>query len=215
MAEELGKIEKPSVESFTSSRKVVVVPLVYSGKDAPEDFQEIFSRCWQQINDTVSNLEAKLGSISKIYHEMIFTAGNEGLEVLEQLNPHSHQFVQTKSEAGAQLQATEDAELAMEHMDWERCLMVAMGNTVRNKIIHFHTESTKKRYDNIQETITKTLGEGEIGLLFVREGHSIQFPREIEVFNVYPPALDEINRWLRDYAKRIASEPPENDTIKT
>ena len=36
--------------------------------------------------------------------------------------------------------------------------------------------------------------------MFIREGHQVQFPSDIQVFYVAPPALDEIKRWLRDRA---------------
>jgi hypothetical protein len=39
-----------------------------------------------------------------------------------------------------------------------------------------------------------------VALLFIREGHLVQFPRDIDVFSVAPPALDEIHRWARDRA---------------
>ena len=209
MAEELGKIEKPPVENFSGLRKLIVVPVVFSGKDAPADFMEIFTRCWDQIGEQIENLETKLGKIARVYHEMVFNDDEEGLKMLEQLNPESFKTVKVKSEGGAKLHTTEDAELAMENMDWERCLMVAMGQKVRSQVIKFHMESNSKRYQYIGQKIDETLKEGEIGLLFVREGHAIQFPQSIEVFNVYPPALDEINRWLRDFPKRASAQTNE------
>jgi hypothetical protein len=41
MSEELGKIEKPEVSSFKQNRKILQVPLVYSGKEAPADYVEL------------------------------------------------------------------------------------------------------------------------------------------------------------------------------
>jgi guanylate kinase len=32
----------------------------------------------------------------------------------------------------------------------------------------------------------------------MRESHQLQFPTDIQIIYVAPPALDEINRWLRD-----------------
>ncbi len=210
MAEELGKMEKPDVESFTGTRKLIVAPLIFSGKDAPEDFMEIFKRCWNQIHEQVENLETKLGKISRIYHEMIFNDGEEGLKILEQLNPESFKLVKNQCEAGAELQATEEVELAMENMDWERCLMVAMGQKARSKVIQFHQESSSARYQHISQRIDETLKGSEIGLLFIREGHPTQFPKEIDVFNVAPPSLDEFNRWLRNYSQKMSSQAPES-----
>ncbi len=210
MAEELGRIEKPSAEDFAGTRKLIIIPLVFSGKDAPEDFQEIYERCWEQIDQQVKNLELKLGEASRIYHEMIFNGGEEGMKIIEQLNPKSHQMVKARDETGAGLQPVEDPDLALEHMDWERCLMVAMGQNVRGKIAEFHRESSTKRYQHMARKIDETLGQNEVGLLFVREGHPIQFTSDMEVFNVYPPAMDELNRWMRDKAGSFMSESSES-----
>ena len=34
----------------------------------------------------------------------------------------------------------------------------------------------------------------------------VQFPVDIEVFSVAPPALDEIHRWLRDRSQAVPAE---------
>jgi hypothetical protein len=44
-------------------------------------------------------------------------------------------------------------------------------------------------------------------LLFIREGHLVQFPPDIDVFSVAPPALDEIHRWARDRAAKREKDP--------
>ncbi len=206
MSEDLGKMEKPPVESFTGSRKLFVVPLIFSGKDAPEGFIEIYHRCWKQIDEQLTSLETKLGNISRIYHEMVFFDGEEGMKILEQLNPGSHKIVKPIIDRGALLQAAEDADLALECMDWERCLMVAMGDKVRQQVAEFFTQSSLKRYDHFGKQIEETLVNDERGLVFARDGHRIQFPDSIEVFNVYPPAIDELNRWLRNYQQQAGKE---------
>ena len=64
----------------------------------------------------------------------------------------------------------------------------------------------KKRYDFIARRITETLKEGETGVLFIHEKHMLQFPPDIEVFSVSPPALDEIRRWQRDRQAQAETE---------
>ena len=46
---ELGKIEKPSVESFTGKRKLYCVPSVYPVKDAPDDYAGLVGRYWEEV----------------------------------------------------------------------------------------------------------------------------------------------------------------------
>jgi hypothetical protein len=52
-----------------------------------------------------------------------------------------------------------------------------------------------------------------MAILFIMEGHMIQFPQDIEVFSVAPPALDEIHRWMRDQSSLGKEEeaPDERD----
>ena len=39
----------------------------------------------------------------------------------------------------------------------------------------------------------------QTGLLLISERHQVQFPQDIEVFYVSPPALDEFHRWLQNW----------------
>ena len=76
------------------------------------------------------------------------------------------------------------------------------SETVAVKLPELFTESNKSRYQHIASQIDSTLGENEVGLLLVSERHQIQFPDDIEVFYVSPPALDEFRRWLQNWAAR-------------
>ena len=199
MAEELGKIEKPEVKKFENKRKLYLVPLLYSWEDAPAEYIEKYTLYWQQVGEHISSLESKIGEVRRIYHESITIAGEEGLKVLEKLSPSSCQISRDKCQSGAQVEAVEDTELAEESMDWERHLLMGfISRKVAQVISDFFTEAMKKRYEHIAKIIDETLKEDEAALLFIREGHRVQFPSDIEVFSVAPPALDDIHRWLRD-----------------
>ncbi len=70
-------------------------------------------------------------------------------------------------------------------------------NTViysKPKHSEFYVEASRKRYEHIARRIDEALKANEVGMLFIREGHRVQFPQDIEVFSVAPPALDEIRR---------------------
>lgn len=207
MPEELGKIERPPVEQFAGARKLIVVPLIFCGKDAPPDFVEIYNRCWAEIAHQLDRLESRLGKITRIYHEMVHAGGAEGMTLAGQLNPDSHNLIQSRSPDGSQLQAFEDIELATETMDWERCLMVTIGEKARSKVLELHAEASSNRYAHLARRIDETLAPGEMGVLFIREGHRVQFPKDVEVLTVYPPAMDEVHRWLRDYNARSRQVP--------
>ena len=204
MAEQLGKIEKPEAKDFTSKRKLYLIPLIFSGKEAPPEYVEKFNLYWEQVGEHVTNLEAKIGKVSHIYHESIVLAGEDGLKAIEKLSPSSCHVAREKCQSGAMFEATEDKELADESLDWERFLLMGfISQKVAEMVSQFYVEALKKRYEHVARRIDETLKADEAGMLFIREGHMVQFPQDIEVFSVAPPALDEIHRWQRE---RLATE---------
>lgn len=207
MSEELGKIEKPAAEGFKKGRKLFFVPLIYAGKESPADYVEKLEKYWIQVEEQISDLELKLGRASRLYHELIPSGGEEGLKALKGLNEKSYQIATGKVEKGAQLEATEDADLLTEFMDWSRCLSIGLQNKkVVAKVYEAYTEANKKRNEFIPKHIDETLKPDEIGILFLREGHQIQFPSGVEIFYIAPPMLNEINRWLRDRESQLFKE---------
>lgn len=208
MSEDLGRIEKPTVESFGNERKLFVVPLLFTYSDAPAEFTGKISIYWDEAREHIARLEEKVGQVNRIYHEAVFIGGEKGLEILEKLSPASCRITRDKCQAGAQLEVTDDPELAEESMDWERCLMIGfISEKVARMITGFYMEATRKRYEHMASVIDSTLQPGEKAVLFIREGHSMQFPADTQVFSVSPPALDLIHRWLRD---RTGEEKPES-----
>ena len=207
MSQELGKIEKPQAEEFKKGRKLYFVPLIYCEKEPQAEYLEKFNNYWNQVENQVSSLELKLGRIDRIYHELISVGGEDGAEVIKDLNDRSYQIVENRLGKGTQLEATEEAELLTEFMDWSRCLVIGLQNQqVFTTVYEYYTEASKKRNEHIAKKIDETLKADEVGILFMREGHQIQFPSDIKVFYVVPPALDEIKRWLRDQGAKTPKE---------
>ena len=207
MSQDLGKIEKPEVSSFKHNRKIMQVPLVYAGKDSPAEYMELFEKYWQQVNEMVTKLENKLGSVSVIFHETINAGGEQGLIMLETLNPKSHAIVSARKKNEETLKCIENTELLEEVMDWERCMMMGfLSEKVARTVYDAFGDASRKRYQQIGKTIDETLKDGDIALLFIREGHMVQFPQDVDVFSVAPPALDEIHSWARDRAARREKE---------
>ena len=208
MPEELGKIEKPSVEQFKQGRKLYFVPLIYQGQESSDEYIEKFNRYWNQIEDKTSALELSLGKVSKIYHELVASGGEEGVKVVQKLNEKSYEIVSNRLDKGAQLEAIEEGELLAELMDWSRCLAIGLQSEKVFTTAHqSYMEISKKRNEHIARQVETTLAEDEIGILFMREGQEVQFPEDIQIFYIAPPALDEIRRWLRDQKGKPPAEP--------
>ena len=198
MSEKLGKIEKPSAEEFKKGRKLYFVPLIYCGEKPEADYLGKYNKYWNQVENQMSELELKLGKVNKIYHELIPAGGEDGIKAIKELNDKSYQIIKNRLDKGAQLEATEDSAILTEFMHWSRCLVVGLQNQkVFTKVYEFYTEAGKNRNEHIAKQIDETLEADKVGVLFMREGHQVQFPSDIQVFYVAPPALDEVKRWLR------------------
>jgi tRNA splicing ligase len=87
--------------------------------------------------------------------------------------------------------------------------MIGLQNAaVMSRIYEFYQATGKKRNEQLAKKIDETLKENEIGVLMMRENHQVQFPSDIQVFYISPPALDEIKRFVRDQENKARTEKP-------
>ena len=123
------------------------------------------------------------------------------MKLAGQLNRNSARIISQRLKRGASLEPVEDEAVLREFMDWSRCLSIGLqSEPALNTIYGAFTEANKKRNEHIARRIDETLGAEEAGILFLREGHQVQFSPDIQVIYIAPPALDELKRWLRDQA---------------
>ncbi len=210
MSSELGRIEKPPAEQFRGERKIYLVPLVFAPPKPSHGYADLYERYWTGVREHLLKLENSIGAVARVYHESVGQAGEEGLQEAERLNPKSASIARGKVDAGAALEALEDEDLMAEAFDWQRCLMVGLeSRKVAELALNGYNEATRRRYEVMAQRIDQTLQSKEAGLLFVSEDHRVQFPSDVRVFYVSPPALDEIHRWLRDQRMRARQEPPQ------
>jgi hypothetical protein len=100
-------------------------------------------------------------------------------------------------------------------MDWERHLIMGfLSEKVAKIVSQYFTEASKKRYEYVAQRIIDALKEGDVAMLVVREGHLVQFPPDIEVFIVAPPALNDIHRWLRERQEQVDTETGSTEETK-
>ena len=207
MTTPLSQFPKPEAEQYKGQRKLFLVPTFMLAPDAPDEAQKLLDQYWTEVRDHVQNLERSLGSVAHVYHETVFVEGDQGLKLLEGLNPKGSSFIQAMCSSAAKLEAAEDMALVEESSDWQRCISIGLiSQKVMNMALEGYREATKKRYQHIGSRIDETLKEEEAGALFVHEEHQIQFPSDIRVFYVAPPALDAIKRWISEQL-RAASHP--------
>lgn len=205
---ELGKIEKPSVESFSGQkRKLYCVASVYSLEDAPDEYKALVDRYWDDVALQITKLEAA-GKIMKIFCEHIHSEGEAALEALGRINQRALEMVKRKMDEGASFLPVESQELFGPFLDWTNCLHVVRTREVAEKVLGFYLEVSQKRLDYVLKVIEENLQGGQAGLLIMRDEDraKLQFPPDFEVFLVTPPSYDDLMRWFRDKLKDVSTE---------
>jgi gas vesicle protein len=189
----IGKIEKLSVKHFRKpGKKLYLVPLLISvdkkEKSMPEDYLTKIETYWREVKNRIEDLQAKLGEINKIYHELIDVGEKKGLEAIKNLSKKSYQITRTLSQKGAVLEAVEDGDLVRESMDWARCLAIyPQSERAIRKISQFYVEVMQKRDAYITKRIDDTLKD----------------------------VLDDIHRCLRDFqSEKMGSEKGKAKNVK-
>ena len=208
MAQEIGRILRPSAAQFQGKRVLLLVPLVYGPTDDLPEGKAIMDRFWTQAASQVFALELQLGLVRHIYHEGLTEGGLPALGQLEEMGYPSVAMVRRKVEGGALLEATEEEERLLETLDLQRCLMLPLASQqVGQRLVDWFTQSLQLRYQHVARTIDATLRPGEVGLMLFSERQQVQFPPDVEVLYVAPPALDEFRRWVADWvAQQQAAE---------
>ena len=206
MTTPLSQMPKPSVEQFEGRKKLFLVPNHVLPPNAPEEGLELLSKYWSEVRDSIANLERSLGPVSKIYHELIYTGDDDGLQQIEMMNPNGGPFIRAMCQSTAALHPLEDADLVLENTDWQRVLTIGPASQkVLTAALDGYQSTLDARYMAIPERISGDLTDGECAALFIREDHRVQFSSDVQVFYVAPPALDAFKRWLEDYFSRGAT----------
>ena len=212
MTQQLSQIPRPRASSYEGKKNLFLVPNYIAAPGLPQEAQELIEKYWSDVRDSIGNLERSLGTVSRVYHEMICAEGDEGLQHLDVLNPTACTLVRAMCQSTAAMRSLEDAELVAEHSDWQRILsMGPASQKVLQASIEGYQATLAGRYQSIADRIANDLAEDECAVLFIREDHHVQFPSDVQVFYVAPPSLDTLKRWLDEYFSRATGDGPPSD----
>ncbi|MBI4306138.1 MAG: hypothetical protein HY678_07435 [Chloroflexi bacterium] len=200
-AQPLGRIERPEAAYVLGERKLYVAALIYPIPGAPVGYTQRLNAYWKAIDDHVGRLESKAGVVKHVFHEGIADAADAGLDALKEVNEPAYALIKSRIDAGASFEALEDDETFAEAMDWGRCLQIGfMSRKVADTISDAYRRAAEARYNHMKQAIEETLGQSEAGLLIAASTRGLQLSTSVHVYNVVPPELDELMRWLRDSA---------------
>jgi len=219
--EELGKIEKPDASTFISKRKLYVVPTLpfeEMGSQYNIDMPKV-ERFWGEVREKINYFISTYGKISIVYMEGIFNTEKVTLEYFEKYGKDSNHYKLIKGlvDNGAVIKEIDKKE----QLEEVKILFEEYSMTFLPAIEELHRSFYGKDIDfegwrnhlikNIQEKqaemskgVTRTISEipsDSNGVLMFTEGRPIDFPEGIDIFQIRPPAFDEIERTIRDRAK--------------
>ncbi len=207
--QQLSQIPRPRASTYEGKRNLFLVPNYIVAPGIPEEAQQLIEKYWSEARDSIGSLERSLGAVSKVYHEMICTGDEDGLQQIETLNPHASTLVHAMCQSTASLRALEELDLVAEHSDWQRILaMRPASRKILQASIEGYQDTLAGRYQGIADRIAGDLNTGECAVLFIREDHKVQFPSDVQVFYVAPPSLDALKRWLDEFFRPAPGDSP-------
>ncbi|MFL2642285.1 MAG: hypothetical protein ACJ0GV_02035 [Dehalococcoidia bacterium] len=197
MSEELGKISKPQADNVQLKRKLYLVQNIQNYFPDNSEFEVLLNEYWKSISEQLDNLEKTAGSINKIYVEGIYQDYEIASKLLEENNKWCLNTISPRIKSGAEFGKIEDEGNYKELIDWTRIAQMGfVSENVKEITEKNYTEIINSRSKIIQDEIDK-LQNGEAALFLISSG-SHKFPEDIEIFNVIPPSLDKMNRWITE-----------------
>jgi len=197
MSEELGKISKPQADNVQLKRKLYLVQNIQNYFPDNSEFEVLLNEYWESISEQLDNLEKTAGSINKIYVEGIYQDYEIASKLLEENNKWCLNTISPRIKSGAEFGKIEDEGNYKELIDWTRIAQMGfVSENVKEITEKNYTEIINSRSKIIQNEIDK-LQNGEAALFLISSG-SHKFPEDIEIFNVIPPSLDKMNRWITE-----------------
>lgn len=218
---ELGKIEKPIASNFTAKRKLYVVPTLPFEELALEFNLETakVERFWGEVREKIEYFVSTYGNISALYLEGVNEDEKIGIEFFEKFGKESNHYRLIKSivDSGAVIRGIEKGE----HVRLSRLLFEEYSKSFLPEIKEFHEgfygkdidfdgwrnylikriQETQEEMGKIASRLVGELPENANGVLIITEGRPIEFPQGMDVFQIRPPAFDEIARYVREKAK--------------
>lgn len=218
---EHGKIEKPHAEDFKEKRKLYVVPML--------PFEELalqfkidtaaVERLWGEVRDKIEYFVSMYGDIKFLYIEGITAEENAGIEYFERFGKDSNHYKLMKNliDKGAVIKGIDKGEYVKRSRllfeEYSRSFLPETKETHegfygkdidfegwRNYLVKKILE-TQEEMNRLASRILGEMPENANGVLIITDGRAVEFPEGMDVFQIRPPAFDEISRNLREQSK--------------
>ena len=219
---ELGKIEKPEASIFSGKRKLYVVPALPFEEMAMQyglDMAKV-ERYWGEVKEKINYFVTTYGKISTLYIEGINEDEKAGQEYFEKLGKENNYYKLLKYliDSGAVIKGIEKSgqieKLKLLFEEYSKSFIPEIQEIHKGyygKDINFDgwrdhlVKNIKEMQDEMGRSATRILGElppDSSGVLIITDGRPVEFPEGIDIFQIRPPAFDEIERNIRDRSIR-------------
>ena len=211
MSEELGKINKPNAESSALKRKLYLVQNIQNYFPENKEFKSLLEEYWSSISDQLDKLATTAGLISYIHIEGMWQEFDEASKAIYESNPDCINMVKERVKSGSKYKPVEDEALYKTLIDWTRIAQLGFISEDVKKIVEENYSSIAiKREESISSKINE-LKDSEAALFIISSGGH-KYAEDIEMFNIIPPALDKMNRWIQDNQESLAAQEQEQET---
>ena len=210
MSEELGKISKPQAENVQLKKKLYLVQNIQNYFPGNKDFEILLSEYWDSISDQLDNLEKTAGNINFIYIEGMYQEYDVASKLLNDNNKWCLSTIESRVKSGSSYKKIEDENNYKQLIDWTRIAQLGFVSENAKEI----TEENYKKIITERSTIIhdelNRIKEGEAALFIISSG-SHKFPEDMEIFNVIPPSLDKMNRWITENQNSLQDSNQEKE----
>jgi hypothetical protein len=217
---ELGKIEKPEASNFSAKRKLYVIPtLPFEELASQYDLGMKVERFWSEVKEKINYFISTYGKINTLYIEGINEDEKAGQEYFEKLGKENNyqKLLKNLIDSGAVIRGIEKSG----RLEKLKLLFEEYSKSFIPEIKEFHmgyygkdinfdgwqeylVKNIQEMQDEMGKSATRILGElppDSSGVLIITDGRPIEFPEGIDVFQIRPPAFDEIERDIRQIIK--------------
>ena len=210
MSEELGKISKPQADNVQLKKKLYLVQNIQNYFPGNKDFEILLSEYWDSISDQLDNLEKTAGNINFIYIEGMYQEYDVASKLLNDNNKWCLSTIESRVKSGSNYKKIEDENNYKQLIDWTRIAQLGFVSENAKEV----TEENYKKIITERSTIIhdelNKIKEGEAALFIISSG-SHKFPEDMEIFNVIPPSLDKMNRWITENQNSLQDSNQEKE----
>ena len=203
----LGNTGRSSPGQFDGKKKLLLIPTIPITPDFESSNGDLCDKYWDEVVQQIGGLASALATVKFVFHEMIHVGGEEGVKLVEAVSTRASSSIKRYIGSGASMEPVEDEEVLREISDWQRCMSIGLlSKKVYELAMDSYQSLTKQRFETISQKISDTMNTDDVALLFIAEGHGVQFESDVQVFYVSPPSANELRNAIRTHVEKQMAE---------